>query len=530
MNNYWRNIRLFFILVFLYASVSNMYADVRKSQKAYRVEMAKAGNYYFKSDMANALKSLRKVYVQALEEEDHATMLEAVDLLCQVQESMEFISALEKNAQQLKAFSSNIHDVEDVAYYESMAYQYLAFCKIYQKDVAGFEAMLDSASHVLHHCQLPENQLFLRLSIEDYRSFGYYYVDRYQQAYYTYHSFLDKLDELVKTQNKHLYPEDERTFRMVATSSLALVSFKVGKTEEAEEWCNKSLKMYDDSLDLLYVMPDIVEYLLLSKQDKRVCEVAEDYIKTTAPSLDVLFCMEFLMRAYERLGETNRFYETNKRYISIRDSLDEVRNDVVMVEMNNLFQVMDSYRNIHEKDKRITNLKYALGISLLLLLILALVIMYQLKLKKERKQSVNLVKKLNRKIGTPRLSSEQPIGKAVEDDKTDSIGLQNKVMAYMEEEQRYLDSDFSLKPLAQEMQMTLREIEEKYQYLTGEPISEMRIRLRLKYACEQLENTDKKMEVIAEEAGFGSVRTFYRQFKTEYNMTPNVFRQVSKNE
>jgi transcriptional regulator GlxA family with amidase domain len=156
--------------------------------------------------------------------------------------------------------------------------------------------------------------------------------------------------------------------------------------------------------------------------------------------------------------------------------------------------------------------------------------MYQLRLKKERKQSVNLIKKLNRKIGTPRLSSEQPIGKAVEDDKTDSIGLQNKVMAYMEEEQRYLDSDFSLKPLAQEMQMTLREIEEKYQYLTGEPISEMRIRLRLKYACEQLENTDKKMEVIAEEAGFGSVRTFYRQFKTEYNMTPNVFRQVSKNE
>ncbi len=103
-------------------------------------------------------------------------------------------------------------------------------------------------------------------------------------------------------------------------------------------------------------------------------------------------------------------------------------------------------------------------------------------------------------------------------------------MAYMEEEQRYLDSDFSLKPLAQEMQMTLREIEDKYQYLTGEPISEMRMRLRLKYACEQLENTDKKMEVIAEEAGFGSVRTFYRQFKAEYNMTPNVFRQVSKNE
>ena len=120
MNYYWRNIKLFFILVFLYASVSNMYADVRKSQKAYRVEMAKAGNYYYKSDMANTLKSLRKVYVQALEEEDHATMLEAVDLLCQVQESMEFISALEKNAQRLKAFSSNIHDVEDVAYYEKV--------------------------------------------------------------------------------------------------------------------------------------------------------------------------------------------------------------------------------------------------------------------------------------------------------------------------------------------------------------------------------------------------------------------------
>ena len=109
-------------------------------------------------------------------------------------------------------------------------------------------------------------------------------------------------------------------------------------------------------------------------------------------------------------------------------------------------------------------------------------------------------------------------------------GLQQLVFKYMEEENRYLDIDFSITPLATEMKMTPTELETKYQEATGEPFSNLLTRMRLRHACDLLENTDKKLEVIAEESGFGSSRTFFRQFKSEYNMTPNVYRQLSKTE
>jgi transcriptional regulator GlxA family with amidase domain len=52
--------------------------------------------------------------------------------------------------------------------------------------------------------------------------------------------------------------------------------------------------------------------------------------------------------------------------------------------------------------------------------------------------------------------------------------------------------------------------------------------MRLSYASKLLETTNKKLEVVAEESGFGSSRTFYRQFKAEYDMTPNVYRNLVK--
>ena len=108
--------------------------------------------------------------------------------------------------------------------------------------------------------------------------------------------------------------------------------------------------------------------------------------------------------------------------------------------------------------------------------------------------------------------------------------VQQQVFDYMVEDDRYLNIDFSLTPLADEMNMSLSELEMEYQKISGEPLNSLLTRMRLKHACDLLENTDKKLEVIAQESGFGSSRTFFRQFKSEYNMTPNVYRQLSKTE
>lgn len=486
--------------------------------------MQKASDFYFKSDMPNVLRSLKEAYLLAAKENDKDKILECAFLLCQVQESLELMNALEKNAQRLKLMANDAPEVHDVAYYESFAYQFLALCRIYQKDLKGFEAMLDSASHVLHHCELPENRLYLKLSIDDTRAFGYSHAERYQQAYHAYHSVVDYLDEMAETDRKNLGAEDEMAFRMFAYSSLALIGYHLKKPEEAEEWCNKTLAMYEDSLNLVNVMPDIVEYLSLSGQDQRLCEVAESFVNTTSSPSDILPCMEFLLKSYERLGQSDKFYSATNRYLALRDSLDALRDDAVAAEMSNLYNLMDHRSETYSRSRKLYYIILALVVSGLVILTLAVMLFYQHKVNKNRKQSYHLLKKLNSQT---RIFKRQ---KATATEMQQMSQVQQQVYEYLEEDNRFLNIDFSIEPLASEMNMTIEELEGKYQEAVGEPINALLTRMRLRYACDLLENTDKKLEVIAEESGFGSSRTFFRQFKSEYNMTPNVYRQLSNTE
>jgi len=54
-------------------------------------------------------------------------------------------------------------------------------------------------------------------------------------------------------------------------------------------------------------------------------------------------------------------------------------------------------------------------------------------------------------------------------------------------------------------------------------------RLRLKDAISLLEQSALPIEEISEKAGFGTVRTFRRQFQTQYNMSPKEYRHLAKN-
>jgi AraC-like DNA-binding protein len=53
--------------------------------------------------------------------------------------------------------------------------------------------------------------------------------------------------------------------------------------------------------------------------------------------------------------------------------------------------------------------------------------------------------------------------------------------------------------------------------------------LRLKDAILLLEQSDLSMEEISEKVGFGTVKTFRRQFQAKYNMLPKIYRNLTKN-
>ncbi|MBC2175356.1 AraC family transcriptional regulator [Listeria booriae] len=63
---------------------------------------------------------------------------------------------------------------------------------------------------------------------------------------------------------------------------------------------------------------------------------------------------------------------------------------------------------------------------------------------------------------------------------------------------------------------------------TGKTLTDLISQQKLHHATHLLLYTDKKLEDIAEEAGYGSPSFFFKQFKHHYHMTPKQFREQNR--
>jgi AraC-like DNA-binding protein len=69
---------------------------------------------------------------------------------------------------------------------------------------------------------------------------------------------------------------------------------------------------------------------------------------------------------------------------------------------------------------------------------------------------------------------------------------------------------------------------EAFQHCFNMPLADYINELRLNDAITLLEQSDLSIEELSEKAGFGSDRTFRRQFQDKYNMSPQNYRKLSK--
>lgn len=104
----------------------------------------------------------------------------------------------------------------------------------------------------------------------------------------------------------------------------------------------------------------------------------------------------------------------------------------------------------------------------------------------------------------------------------EDLELEQRVLIYLDE---HFTEDLSLELLSKEFGVSRfrlsRLFSEKLQtgfpsYVTSK---------RLEYARELLSTTDLSVTTIAMDAGFGSSRSFFREFKTAFHMTPNEYRK-----
>jgi AraC-like DNA-binding protein len=69
---------------------------------------------------------------------------------------------------------------------------------------------------------------------------------------------------------------------------------------------------------------------------------------------------------------------------------------------------------------------------------------------------------------------------------------------------------------------------EAFMYCFGMSFSEYINSLRLRDAITLLEQSDLSIDAISEKTGFGTVRTFQRQFQAKYHISPKEYRNSAK--
>lgn len=192
-------------------------------------------------------------------------------------------------------------------------------------------------------------------------------------------------------------------------------------------------------------------------------------------------------------------------------------------------------RHIAEKEK-VRNLMYfAIAGCILLMIILAIWIYYNRKIAKKNKALANQIKELltqHEKVEEELLNKENFEIIDSDDDfypETRKDQLCLAVRDILLKEKAYRNPNLTRDYLIDYLGTSKELFVDAFRNCFGMSFSEYLNFLRLKDGITLLEKSDLSIEEISEKVGFGTVRTFQRQFQTKYNMSPKDYRKASMN-
>lgn len=97
-------------------------------------------------------------------------------------------------------------------------------------------------------------------------------------------------------------------------------------------------------------------------------------------------------------------------------------------------------------------------------------------------------------------------------------------------ERAYRDSTLTRDRMARRVGINKNLFVETFKWSFGMSFPEYINELRLNDSVILLKKSDLSIEIIADRVGFGTVRTFQRQFRAKYNMCPKDYRKINANE
>jgi AraC-like DNA-binding protein len=221
------------------------------------------------------------------------------------------------------------------------------------------------------------------------------------------------------------------------------------------------------------------------------------------------------------------------------DFLDSVRTATFNGQLDELRTQYEVDRHIAEKERNRNYFLFALGGCLLLAIALGIWIYYSRTIVRKNRNLYRQIKEQDRlaeELETMTKQYDQMPDSVVETGRAPSLQLpgnkqQRQLVSHLREfllkDRHFAEYDIDLQKLASEMATNRASLFEAIKSVTEKTPMEFINDLRLDEAKRLLEHSDLTREIIAFDCGFNTSRTFYRQFRERYHITPAEYRKIA---
>ena len=388
-----------------------------------------------------------------------------------------------------------------------------------------------------------EEEEYMRQSIEILKSeniwtqviSGYFYLC---QSLRNQERYDDAKKELVEYE-KAIHRAEEFIFRRDKTSWANLWSisgdiyFISRDYDKAEYYCQKledeNTNNYRDKIAIANIRTGIFEarkdYAKALEQIDRYIELEAGKPASVEPSR---------IRKAKILANLGRVDEAHNLYMSLLAAKDSTHNAEFNAQLDELRTVYELDKLTAEKEKVRSYLLFAIGTSVLLATALGIWIYYNRLVNKKNRAMAQQIKEL---LAQQELLEAELLAKttfeiadnANDDDlcpenRKDKLCLE--IRDIMLKEKIYRSHDLTRDMVIERLGTNKDLFIDAFQYCFGMSFNQYINLLRLKDATGMLEQSDMPIEAISERVGFGTVRTFQRQFQTKYNMSPKEYRKA----
>ena len=316
---------------------------------------------------------------------------------------------------------------------------------------------------------------------------------------------------------------------------------KTGEYDLAEFYCNKmdsAINNFNAKKIVYKAKAQIFTARGQYEEALKMTDVIMDLVKGDAYEVNSI--MGIKMDILAKMGNAEELYQLAREAAALHDS---IRNTEFNVKIDELHTQYEVDKHIAEKEQhRIQEERnrnyflFALSGCILLIILLVIWIRYSRIINKKNRGLVSQIKEI-------RIQEQQQENNLLnkttfepkENDNDDGFCPESRrdklcitIRDLILKDKIYREPSINRDYMLDKLGVSRAIFDDAVQHCFEMSFPEYINHLRMKDALKLLEESDLSIEIIAENVGYGSVRTFQRQFQNKYNMSPKDYRKLAK--